>query len=79
MDHIQIFDTTLRDGEQSPGFSMTVPEKLRLARQLADLGVDVIEVASLSLRAAILTRCARLHRRLRSAAWRLWRERAART
>jgi 2-isopropylmalate synthase len=43
MDHIQIFDTTLRDGEQSPGFSMTVPEKLRLARQLADLGVDVIE------------------------------------
>jgi 2-isopropylmalate synthase len=43
MDHIQIFDTTLRDGEQSPGFSMTVPEKLRLARQLAELGVDVIE------------------------------------
>jgi 2-isopropylmalate synthase len=43
MDRIQIFDTTLRDGEQSPGFSMTVPEKLRLARQLADLGVDVIE------------------------------------
>jgi len=43
MDHIQIFDTTLRDGEQSPGFSMTVPEKLRLAHQLADLGVDIIE------------------------------------
>ena len=38
-----IFDTTLRDGEQSPGCSMTPPEKLRLAKALADLGVDVIE------------------------------------
>ena len=38
-----IFDTTLRDGEQSPGCSMTQPEKLRVARALADLGVDVIE------------------------------------
>jgi 2-isopropylmalate synthase len=40
---IRIFDTTLRDGEQSPGASMTVDEKLMLARQLARLGVDVIE------------------------------------
>jgi 2-isopropylmalate synthase len=38
-----IFDTTLRDGEQSPGCSMTVPEKLRMAHKLADLGVDVLE------------------------------------
>ena len=38
-----IFDTTLRDGEQAPGFSMRIDEKLRLARQLATLGVDVIE------------------------------------
>ena len=38
-----IFDTTLRDGEQAPGFSMRVQEKLTLARQLAALGVDVIE------------------------------------
>ncbi|KPJ82275.1 MAG: 2-isopropylmalate synthase [Gammaproteobacteria bacterium SG8_30] len=38
-----IFDTTLRDGEQSPGCSMTPDEKLRVARALADLGVDVIE------------------------------------
>jgi 2-isopropylmalate synthase len=40
---ITVFDTTLRDGEQSPGCSMTVQEKLRLARQLDRLGVDVIE------------------------------------
>ncbi len=40
---VYIFDTTLRDGEQSPGCSMTVPEKLRMARKLAELGVDVME------------------------------------
>jgi 2-isopropylmalate synthase len=40
---ITVFDTTLRDGEQSPGCSMTVQEKLRLAPQLDRLGVDVIE------------------------------------
>src|ERR1700720_3941667 len=40
---IKIFDTTLRDGEQSPGFSMNSREKLLLARQLERLGVDVIE------------------------------------
>ncbi|MBE7620286.1 2-isopropylmalate synthase [Gluconacetobacter entanii] len=38
-----IFDTTLRDGEQSPGFSMNMAEKLRMAEALGDLGVDVIE------------------------------------
>jgi len=38
-----IFDTTLRDGEQSPGCSMTVPEKLRMARKLVELGVDILE------------------------------------
>ena len=43
MDTVQIFDTTLRDGEQAPGFSMNTAEKLRLARQLETLGVDVIE------------------------------------
>jgi 2-isopropylmalate synthase len=42
-DRVYIFDTTLRDGEQSPGCSMTVPEKLRLARKLVDLGVDILE------------------------------------
>lgn len=40
---IKIFDTTLRDGEQSPGFSMNLSEKLMLAKQLERLGVDVIE------------------------------------
>jgi 2-isopropylmalate synthase len=42
-DRIIIFDTTLRDGEQAPGFSLKVNEKLQLARQLDALGVDVIE------------------------------------
>src|SRR5215212_702513 len=40
---IKIFDTTPRDGEQSPGCSMNLPEKIRLARALEALGVDVIE------------------------------------
>ena len=40
---VYIFDTTLRDGEQSPGCSMTVPEKLAMAAKLADLGVDIME------------------------------------
>jgi len=43
MDVVRIFDTTLRDGEQSPGFSMNTDEKIRMAKQLAALNVDVIE------------------------------------
>ena len=42
-DRILFFDTTLRDGEQSPGFSMNLEEKLRMAEALAELGVDVME------------------------------------
>src|SRR5512140_174713 len=42
-DRVRIFDTTLRDGEQSPGATMTSPQKLEIARALARLGVDVIE------------------------------------
>src|SRR5881394_3001742 len=42
-DHVRIFDTTLRDGEQSPGATMTSTEKLDVARALARLRVDVIE------------------------------------
>src|SRR5881227_2438865 len=41
--HVRIFDTTLRDGEQSPGISLNTAEKLEIAHQLARLGVDVIE------------------------------------
>src|SRR5512144_1842062 len=40
---IVIFDTTLRDGEQSPGASMNMAEKMEIAQSLIDLGVDVIE------------------------------------
>ena len=43
MKRIKIFDTTLRDGEQSPGCSMNLSEKIEMARQLEKLGVDVIE------------------------------------
>src|SRR5215212_6821086 len=42
-DHVRIFDTTLRDGEQSPGISLNKQEKVEIANQLARLGVDIIE------------------------------------
>ena len=41
--HIKIFDTTLRDGEQSPGCSMNLQEKMEVAQALVELGVDIIE------------------------------------
>src|ERR1700761_6834346 len=43
LSRVYIFDTTLRDGEQSPGCSMTTPEKLKMAAKLVDLGVDIME------------------------------------
>ena len=43
MESVRVFDTTLRDGEQSPGATLTLPEKLEIARHLEALGVDVIE------------------------------------
>lgn len=43
VDRILIFDTTLRDGEQSPGATLNTAEKLTIAKQLARLGVDIIE------------------------------------
>ena len=73
-DKLIIFDTTLRDGEQSPGASMTKDEKLRIARQLERLRVDVIEAgfaASVErrLRGGAGDRRARSRSR-RSARWR---------
>ncbi len=44
--YIRIFDTTLRDGEQTPGVSLTIEDKIEIARQLSRLGVDVIEAGS---------------------------------
>src|SRR2546423_13317390 len=43
METVRIFDTTLRDGEQSPGATLTLPEKLEIARHLEVMGVDIIE------------------------------------
>src|SRR5215207_8682213 len=43
MDTVRIFDTTLRDGEQSPGATLTRPEKVEIARLLEQMGVDIIE------------------------------------
>src|SRR3982074_1339153 len=57
MERVRIFDTTLRDGEPSPGISLDVAEKLEIAEQLARLGVDIIEagfpIASLGDFAAV--------------------------
>ena len=48
-DRVKIFDTTLRDGEQAPGCSMTLREKLRLSKALSDLRVDVIEALNMTV------------------------------
>jgi 2-isopropylmalate synthase len=83
--HVRIFDTTLRDGEQAPGFSLRPAEKLLLARQLDALGVDIIEAGfpiaspadaeavrqiSTEIRRPIVACLARCHRAdLERAAW----------
>ena len=62
-----IFDTTLRDGEQSPGFHLNTTAKLRIARQLEKLGVDVIEAGYPSISAAEFDACRRIAREVRGA------------
>ena len=54
---VLIFDTTLRDGEQSAGIGLTVQEKLEIARQLDRLGVDIIEAGFAASSLVILRRC----------------------
>jgi 2-isopropylmalate synthase len=85
--HVRIFDTTLRDGEQAPGFSLRPAEKLQLARQLDALGVDIIEAGfpiaspadaeavrtiATEIRRPVIAALARCHRSdLERAAWAL--------
>jgi len=63
---VYIFDTTLRDGEQSPGFHLNATNKLRIARQLEKLGVDVIEAGFPSSSAGEFDACRRIAREVRS-------------
>src|SRR5713101_4951519 len=63
-----ILDTTLRDGEQSPGFHLNASSKLRIARQLEKLGVDVIEAGFPSSSAGEFDACRRIAREIRSVA-----------
>ena len=53
MKHIKIFDTTLRDGEQTPRVNLNAQEKLRIAKQLESLGVDIIEAGFAVLQSAV--------------------------
>jgi len=63
-----ILDTTLRDGEQSPGFHLNAASKLRIARQLEKLGVDVIEAGFPSFSPGEFDACRRIAREIRSVA-----------
>jgi len=63
-----ILDTTLRDGEQSPGFHLNATSKLRIARQLEKLGVDVIEAGFPSSSAGEFDACRRIAREIRGVA-----------
>ena len=72
-DRVFIFDTTLRDGEQSCGCSMTVAEKLRMARKLVELGVDVMEAGFPAASEGDLEAVTRIGREFGDGdAWRPW-------
>jgi len=60
-DRVLIFDTTLRDGEQSPGATMSHNEKLEIAGMLDEMGVDIIEAGFQSHLKVILRLCPKLH------------------
>src|SRR5205814_219976 len=62
---VYILDTTLRDGEQAPGFHLNTASKLRIARQLERLGVDVIDAGFPSQSAGDLDACRRIAREIR--------------
>src|SRR5437016_11747616 len=66
-DRVFIFDTTLRDGEQSPGFHLDSNSKLRIARQLEKLGVDVIEAGFPISSPGDFEACRRIAREIRGA------------
>src|ERR1700716_3801072 len=66
-DRVFIFDTTLRDGEQSPGFHLDANSKLRIARQLEKLGVDVIEAGFPISSPGDFESCRRIAREIRGA------------
>src|SRR5712692_7574404 len=66
VDRVYIFDTTLRDGEQSPGFHLDSNSKLRIARQLEKLGVDVIEAGFPISSPGDFEACRRIAREIRS-------------
>jgi len=63
--HVAIFDTSLRDGEQSPGCSMTAPQKLRFAHALEELGVDILEAGFPASSQSDLEGCRAIARALR--------------
>ena len=63
---IELFDTTLRDGEQSPGAAMTPPARLRIARMLADAGVDLIEAGFPAASPIVHDSVAQIARRVRN-------------
>ena len=81
MDTVRIFDTTLRDGEQSPGATLTLPEKVEIARHLEAMGVDIIEagfpISSDGDFESVRAIAARDHRIASSAGWRAARRRTS--
>ena len=76
---VYFFDTTLRDGEQSPGCSMTHHEKLAMAHSLADLGVDIIEAGFAIASTAISRRFRQLRGKCADRRSLRWRGRARKT